>query len=800
MPNKRDIETGQWTVFWKPLGIEIPKRQRFLKKYNPKRSDFAPLVKLGVARETVDRVYSHFAAYKDPLLFHKFCRFFRRDPETVQIWTETESREAAFQRLYNIFCRHELSALRPRFQELRLLSELNRKGEGRRYDIKYRGVGSLANISGQRFTRGLNRYDHRAKYEHVNSFTYDNAKIICIRKRGQGREVFKFIRLFRRDRRVEVQVAADSKAEHALIRKALITYFNSYVDSPQRTADFQNLRTFLANGESENFQLVSATYFQDDYRITVGPKFNQPVNITNFGPYRTQLSANVAERMVVGLRVSHKNLPGRPPVPLDLLTSSNSEIIGAILVTLRDRRLNSQDRTRIIRDFEKDFGLPLGLFISYDDLEEREIYRRLLQQTGKKSSEMELRSEQALEVFKNLVADGIVEPEWSTGDATLYCVNRDCQFAYMIQRHRRYCTSCGERLLPGQTIVHPTISEKDTARYLARKIESGGMTTNIFQKKLLSRNVSVVSITVEHSSVELIPVAGLLTPTQRELLRLRMPNALILTARDNVEEYVNEEIECSHLFEFVYRLQRGEFGPIAGLLTELAENRLSRLRISVRDIAQRYSDSTYYRERNREKKNLGAELFEAHTYLLFSYMLRNSVWLGASRRGSAVPDGISAFPIVLDGPLGCLLWDSKYSEGAVKLGTVAKNRNYIASSKKNKTIRENGGVGGFAFVGNVAAPKPFAKKYGRLGGPKKPKIVYLTSNQLMKIFEHFRRYEDDVLNVAACNRKFIESLAELFFDSSNGKKIITVSDEYLEELLRDNVAFYEVNRAPVISA
>jgi len=799
MPSKRNIQPQQWTAFWKALGIEIPKRNRFLARYDPRRSDFSPLVKMGVDRQIIETAYTHFSHYYDRLVFHKFCKFFRRDPDTVQRWTNASSRSEAFERLFNRFRRNDLASLRARFRELWLLSELNRKGEGRRYEIKYRRVGSLAQISGQRFTRVLNRHDSRAKYAFVDAFDYGGAKVVCIRKTGQGRPVYKFIKLLRVGGRIEVQVSADSKAEYKRIRSALIGYFNSYVDSPQSDASLDRFRAFMFAGQTEHFGLVEVSYFQDDYRITVAPKFRQPADITAFRPYRNRLSDTDAEQVVGSFRISHKELAGRAPVTIDIRGSA-SDIIGALLFVLQDRRLNSSDRERILLDFRQDFGFNLGSFISYADLNDKEIYRRFLQVVGRREGEIDLRSERALDIYKALVKAEIIGGEWRTHDDPRYCVNRDCRLAYGVQRKRNYCANCGERLLAGRTVVQPKVNEKKAAQYVASKLKEANVDVELFQKKLLGRDLSIASVQIGEFSVELVPISGLLSPSQVELLRLRFPNAWVLTARDNEADYSSAAIECWSLHDVVYELEQGQAQKVEQQIQNVATRRLDRARRCVADASQHYTDAQYYRRKNSEKKNLGAELFEAYTHLLLAHMFRNSIWLGASRRGTAVPDGISAIPIVSAQPFGCFLWDSKYAEGNVSLGTVAKNQTYITAARRNETIRDNGGLGGFVFVSNRAAPTSFRSKYKRLGGPRAPKVVFLRSGQLSRIYQHYQQQEDDFLHNEANRRRFIASMQNLFLDATGGNKIVAVADEQLDRLLGDNEATYVAARVPRVRA
>ena len=790
MESKRHISAGRWTTFWNGLEIEVPKRNRVLENYNAKRSDYAPLRRIGVDREVIERVHRNLSQYKDPLLFHKFCRFFRRDPTTVQSWLNANSTTEAFERLYTRFIRNSFPDLKAKLRELHIISLLNRKGEGRNFVIRYRGVGSLATISGQKFTRRLNLHDLRSKYEFVGVVNFDGAKIICIKRRGQGTPVYKFVSLRRVASGINVKISADSKAEYALIRAALARYFQSYVDSPQSDVSLDLIRQLLMSGASRYFILVGATYHQDTFRISVALGYGQSGNVAEFRPYRDGLPNDAPEKSVQSMRLNSLSLPLRPPVTVDIFTSANSQLIGAVLFRLQDRRLNSADRKQLTEDFRNDFGFEPGTFVTSEDLPVRELYRRLLQAVGRRASELDLRSDVSLEIYKSLVDRNIIDREWSTKDNALYCVNRDCHIAFRSQSSRVYCDSCGDKLLPGRSIVQPNINEKGTAQYIKGRFSDDRMDVQLFEKKLLGRNLYIVSVSVGESSVEVVPISTLLNQNQMELLSLRIPNALVLTARDNRQEYEQMGIENGHLYEWIHFLEEKQFDVIRGRLNDINIHAPDRLRQLARRAATVYRDSKHYRDKNQQKKNLAAELFEAYTHLLLAFMFRNSIWLGASRRGSAVSDGISALPIGARRPIGCLLWDAKYSDGVPNLGSVKKNQHYIDSAKRSPSVRDNGGVKAYAFVGNKPSPSNFINKYKKLGGKRIPKICYMTSNQLQKIYEHFREHENDLVNNAKCRDAFIESMDRILIRTTGNTKIISIDDQELDQLLSENVGLY----------
>jgi len=165
--------------------------------------------------------------------------------------------------------------------------------------------------------------------------------------------------------------------------------------------------------------------------------------------------------------------------------------------------------------------------------------------------------------------------------------------------------------------------------------------------------------------------------------------------------------------------------------------------------------------------------------------------LGASSRGQAFPDGITAFPF-LDTHKGCFIWDAKFSEGQkVVLGKKEKNENYIKYAKNNFNIKENGGLKGFVFIGNRNAPKNFLREYRKLIGKRRIKVSFIRPEHLLEIFKHYKTNENRINNNLKVKQIFIELMNKIFFSTVRGNKSFVLQNSYLKQSLENNRKKYK---------
>jgi len=785
MYKKQYISTIKWTGFWRGLGIHIRKRNILLKRYDPRKNDYPSLRRIGVNEEDINSAYQHFRRYRDPLLFRKFTMFFKKDPITVQKWTNTKDTSEAFVKLFHIFQYGNFQKIKERFKEVSLLYEINRKGEGRKYRGIFKRKGSVRNINGAHFSRLLNLSDKRSNYKALKNFKFEDSIILPIERKKGNRPIYKFINLSRKNNKIIIRVSADSEKEFEIIRNALRAWFKVYIDTPDFQGDFKKLSSFLINGESEHFIMTSVNYFHGNYSISIFPKYNKPENVTKFQPYKNKFSAlSHPQESFIKIRILHKEILTKGQVFINFATHQTRGIIGAIVLDLNDRGLNSEERKKIREDFITDFDLPLNEFISYQDLDEKEIYKKLLQNIPKRSVEIELRSQKSLNIYKKLLDKGLLP--WSVEqNQERYCTNVDCRLRFQRKLFGKHCKGCGERLLSGKKIIIEKIDEEKIARFIFESVKELGFHAIKLKRNLIKRNIFVVVIENKEKSIEVIPISKSLDENQIEVLRFRYPNLLLLTSQENLEEFIQKDIKVEELYEFIYILDKSKKAEIKRLIEEINIDVLDRIRKYSTESSSRITNDRFYKDKNKISKNFGSELFEADCSILLSYIFGNSLWLGARSRGQAFPDGITAFPF-LDTHNGCFIWDTKFSEGQkVVLGKKEKNENYIQYARNNSNIKENGGLKGFVFVGNKEAPKSFLREYQKLIGKRRIKVSFIRPEHLLDIFKHYKTYENRINNNIKIKQIFIESMNKIFFSTVGGNKSFVLTNLYLQKSLED---------------
>lgn len=767
------------------------KRGRILKHYNPKK-EYPALKQVGVGVEEIDRVRKAFATYHDELLFRKFSLFFRRDPPTIQRWTGAADPSAAFIRLFHIFQRNELRRLEKRFQELFLLHKLNEKGEGRKYEAAHGRSGSVLKFDPVRFSRLLNRRDERASFTVLPRIQFGEWTILPLLKKGSGSPVYKFIKLDKKDRKLLVRISADSPKEIELIRSVLNNAFRIYLDTPQVHATFDRLAQFLKTGDASHFLLTGGTYFHDEYRISVLPKYGRPQNIASCSSYSGRL-ANVSkpEAVFTQMRLLHKEIRARSQVFIDFRTPQSSSIIGAVLLNLNDRRLNSEERERIARDFRSDFELPLNEFIEYEDVPEEDVYKKLLQNIPKQPTEFELRSERSLRIYRELVSAGLLPWKVQTNQAR-FCTKQDCRAAYQTKYNQKTCPVCGENMLAGRATVVEDIDEKRVADFAATICQQLGFQTTQFKRRLLTRDILVVEIRNGDDFIELVPISKALTDNQTEILRLRYPSLVLLTSRDDAAELRQKHFETRELSNFAYSVRKpGAQAYVKRLLADSRGERPTHLTNHASGCRLRFVDDSVYLEKNKASKNFGAELFEADCSVLLSCIFGNSIWLGARKRGKALPDGVTAFPVT-GTRNGCFVWDAKFSStDRVVLGSHDKNRKYISEARANETVAANGGVKGFLFVGNKPAPKTFTGLSRQLVGNKRIKLSYWEMKHLRTLFDHFRAHQTVINSNNDVRDVFVDAVKELLFKTAGRKRAFAMTDEFLDGVMTRSADEYQ---------
>ncbi|MDO8334279.1 MAG: hypothetical protein Q7T35_06375, partial [Nitrosomonas sp.] len=163
MTNRQKINKSQWTKLWNSLSIYVAKKPvRFLKRYRYSQ-DESKLRKLGVEDSLIQSVKSTIQSYQAPeIQFHRFVLFFRKDVESVKLFTNTTTPSDAFKKLFQKYHHNSFQNAKKELLKLFLIHKLNEKGEGRAFELKYKGKGSILKIDASHFSTTLSTHHENA--------------------------------------------------------------------------------------------------------------------------------------------------------------------------------------------------------------------------------------------------------------------------------------------------------------------------------------------------------------------------------------------------------------------------------------------------------------------------------------------------------------------------------------------------------------------------------------------------------------------------------------------------------------
>lgn len=788
MSTKSKISKAQWTVFWKNLGVFVAlKPSRFLKRYKYSQ-DVAKLRKIGVDDLIINDIKKKISLYQAPeIQFHRFISFFRRDYESVMVWTGMTTTDEAIKRLFRKFHYNNFDKAEKELGKLFLVYKLNDKGEGRSFEIKYKGKGSINRIQGSAFSGLLSTHHENASYHALPTFKLGQDVVVPLLKQSEGKPIYKFIRFSRNSGKIFVKISVDSPKELNLVKYKIADYFNSYLDTPEDVGDFTKLLNFLKTGVSTNYILIGSNFFDKDFKLSVFPQNNRESNISNYKLYKNHVSSYMKESLgnIISIRIADKNIATRNQIFVIFYTFLTEGIIGAITLGLDDRGLNLKERTTFRKDFMTDFGIPLDRLINLDTVSESEIYRLFLQNLPQKKRRLQLRSESSINIYKQLVAHGLISTSFDSEDKGSYCFNSTCRLRFRRKWNLKFCPACKDIMFSDKKIIVSTLDEKKLSEFIHKSCIGMGFRSERFERKLLGRKIYVTEVRNKDKSVCIIPISKNLNENQVEVLKFRFPNLLLVTSKGDVNELKQSGDDAIDLHIFVQKFLSSEIRFVSQLINKAKRNQLSLVRNDAEQISINLCDAQFYKSKNQIVKNLGAELFEAHNHILMCYVFGNAIWLGANKRGSALPDGVTAFPLTLQ-KNGCFIWDTKYCEtGRIVFGSIQKNKKYVTDGKTNPTIIDNGGLKGFVFISNSNPPNNFSSKFNSVVKGRKLKILFMKSDQVVSIYKHFRDNEQDIHQNSQIKEIFIDSMKSLLFKTKRNKKSFVVSDSELNNLLLD---------------
>jgi hypothetical protein len=550
----------------------------------------------------------------------------------------------------------------------------------------------------------------------------------------------------------------------------------------------------LRTGQSPKFALTGAVYQDGEFRVTIGAAPGRIENVATLSAYSTKFIATSKKLELLNqFRISYVDKVIGKPIFISIL-SYRQGIFGAILLNFDDKGLTSQQRRKFNQDFEGDFGLPLNQFLIYDDLTEQAIYKHFLQTVSSRAIKVEMRSTKAMSIYSDLLADKLLVPGDIVEESSKVCVNSSCpKYFKRTWDTKKYCNHCSEILINGKSVEIRSIEEKNVSQFLKNTITFGNV-TNV-DKKILSRAVIVSQISHNNDRADFITISKPLNDNQIEILKFRYPHAILVTTHDNKGQIIAKGCQAITLWELIYSIKKENSQLVKRCIRQAKVHALANMRVLCATSISRVINDDFYKERNSEVKNLGAELFEADCSILFDYVFGNCLWLGAKYRGVSVPDGFTAFPM-LQTTSGCFIWDGKFSEGKnLVMGNFTKNHKYISDARKNQSLKHNGGLKGFVFISNNNFPKSYESKYSKLTKGKQLKLSFIRAVQFQKITDHYLQNEVFINRNLRARNQFISSMTDLFFSRTKHKKCEIILDADIDKTIANDAVYFATLKA-----
>ncbi|MCL5409862.1 MAG: hypothetical protein M1607_03320 [Patescibacteria group bacterium] len=796
---KRGISKGNWTNFWRrSLKINLGREESWSQKEIYQR-DSRRLSRLGITTEDIDKVKAEFNKYTaGHIQFHRFVYFFARDPETVRRWTKTSNISKSFLKLCYKVTRNNRETAKSLLLELLLLTELFRKREIIQYEAKFKGVLKVSKLSSKGLLSVLKFGERNAGFKIEKEITFDNFTVYVISKKtGANLEVFKFILLKKVRNKLLINLALDTSEE----RNKILSYISRKLQIPinrlKEKPDLTKFIQFLQSGKSESFALSAVDFIDQGFRIGISPQYGRSDNVADNYYYKKILPTSDIDILesIQKIRIVNAASSGDMQANITFVNYKNEDIIGGMRLSLNAKGINLSKRESLKADFKKDFNFQLDTPLVFE-VDEKEIYKKFLYNPPKKKKRIEIVSDKSIEISHKLLKYSLLPQPKSIEETAKICTFHGCPLRFRYQWTDNKICSCGNDLWDkGSTIVTQVIDEKVVRDFINRIAEESGYNTTPLIRDLVKRKIYPVEITKDHQSICLIPITVPLKDQQLEVLKYRYPNLIFVTSRDDSDVLKSKGFIVEDLYNFVYELFNDSKAKIDYLLNVVTSNKSTNIGTLAQISSGRIMDDKWY----IEQTSMGAEFFEADTSMLLNYIFKNSIWLGAKRRGQRFPDSLSAFPIE-DTNRGCFISDAKFSIGSCPdIGSRDKNKQYVTDGKKNLSVCNNGGLKGFIFVGNKPAPSNFISKMAKVIGRRIIKVGYLKNSHILSIYDHLRHWEDE-MNMDQRKRDIFLNSMELIFllpkSLKNEDKFIVWNDNVIKQVLDDAVTEYNKLGSP----
>lgn len=791
---------GNWTKFWRSLNVNLGREETWSDS-DIVAKDSRRLRRFGVTPNDLEKVKKVFKDYQAGYLqFHRFVHFFGRDPETVRRWTKASDISKAFLKLCYIVKRNNRETAKSKLSELLLLIELFRKREIIQYEAKFQGRLDTSGLSGRSLLSVLKLGERSAGFKIKKELKFDKFTVYCLSKKtGANLEVYKFILVKKVRNKLFINLALDTSEERNKILGHISRKLRVPINRLKETPELSKFIKFIQTGKSDSFSLAGIDFVDQGFRISIAPQYGRPENIAENHYYKEILPTSNIEILesIQKIKVLNFTPLGNNFISINFLNYKNEDIIGGMRLSLNAKGLNLSKREALKGDFKKDFSFQLDTPLSFE-VDEKEIYKKFLYNPPKKKKKIEIVSDKSIEVSHKLQSYNLLPQPKQLEETAKICTFHSCPVRFRPQWISGKVCSCGNDLWDkGSTIITQIIDEQKVRDFIERIAKENGYNTTPLLRDLIKRKIFPIEIINDGQTVCFIPITVPLKDQQLEVLKYRYPDLVLVTSRDDKDTLATKGFIVEELYDFVYELFNNPKAKIDALLSQVTSNKSLAIRSLADASSGRVMDENWY----INQSIMSAEFFEADVTMLLNFIFKNSIWLGAKRRGQRLPDSVSAFPIE-DINRGCFISDVKFSlRVAPDIGTMDKNQQYVKDGKNNKSVSENGGLRGFIFVGNKPAPGNFKSKMLKVIGRKSIKAGYLTNSHILSIFSHLKHWENELDMDRRKRDIFLNSMELIFLTLKSQRqedKVVIWTDDEIKQILDKNIADYRALGTPAL--
>jgi len=780
------MNKAKWTGFWKRYNVIIYNKKKFLKEFSADNL-CKKLIKAGIEDKdisTVKKKFNDLSTSFDKEQFNRLVSFFLFNTPAVTKYLKSRSTSKAYVKLARLIAKNDIEDLKNKFDEIHTIYQWEQKPRGALYTCKIVKKINFSDIKSSDFTRYLSRSGLYGKYIPKRSFFYSKVYVIPFVRKQIPYDTYKIIALEKKGRKINILIPSHSEREDYIIKSVLSSKIGSFPDVLETEGSFRLLLNFVKKGYSQHFTLNRITFKKEDHFITAFSTSKKPLSINECGIYDNSKNKLDIES-VSDMKLRNRELKGKDTFFVGVRSFNNGDLLGSISLDFAESKLSDNQIKQIKDDFKSDFSLDLKTFISHGDYTDEDICRIFLDSNGRK---VNVRYPKAWAIYNDIRKYGLLAKQEKSKDKKYYCFNPHCRLKYVTQ-WKKYCEGCKSLLYPGKVINVSTIKEEQIISFLIKVFTNNGISYEKFDKVILKKKYSFVQIRLKKDSTVFMPISRKkISDNFLDVASLKFPNTVIIYTGVEGHKFEQEyNIKSIPLYEIFYNIiARKSLSYLSKIANQLTENRVNHIRALSKRVERRITNKNFYINNNKRQKNFGAELFEADCSVLLNYIFSNSLWLGTSKRGKALPDGISAFPLIPGKKGGCFIWDAKFSEkGRLSLGSISKNRKYVIDATSNRSVKQHGGLKSFVIIGNQKAPNNFKRNFKKVTKNRRSfKTTFISNKQLLRIYRYFKKHEKEILSNDLVRNTFLELFKQLFFkhkrivaESLNDSKIKTVMKE-----------------------